>query len=101
MGLVAIDFYRMTWREYMLTMKGFATKRSHEFEHTRAIVYNNIAINRDPKKPFPTIDKFWPLPTDNNEASEIENEAEGKRLLEKLQKFKKENLHNKWTRGSK
>ena len=34
------------------------------FEHTRAICYYVAASNRDPKKAFPTMQKFWPLPTD-------------------------------------
>jgi len=93
MGFKAQDYYRMTWREYLLTVRGFSKKRSHDFEHTRAIVYNILAVNRDPKKPFPAIEKLWPLPTDDIESMEEEKEKEGKRLWEKLQKFKKEKLY--------
>lgn len=67
-------------------VRGFNQKRSHEFEHTRAICYNILAVNRDPKKPFPAIEKFWPLSTDE----EIDMDAEEKRLLGILEKFKKD-----------
>lgn len=80
----------MTWREYVLTLRGFANRRSHDFEHTRAIVYYQLMVNRDPKKPFPSMEKFWPLRTDDTEGIESDEEEEGKRLYEKLQKFKKE-----------
>lgn len=93
MGLKPADFYRMTWREYVLTCRGFAIKRSHAFEHTRAVVYNNAALNRDPKKAFPTIEKFWPLPTDDADAGESDMENEGKRLHDKLQHFIKNKMH--------
>lgn len=83
----------MTWREYVLTCRGFAIKRSHDFEHTRAIVYNSAAIHRDPKKAFPKIEKFWPLPTDDLEAIEKADEEEGDRLKEKLDAFKKKYMH--------
>lgn len=75
----------------MLAVRGHNIKRAHDFEHTRALVYSNYAINRDPKKAFPSIEKFWPLPTDGDTAAE--EQSEGDRLYQKLQKFKKENLH--------
>lgn len=70
-------------------VRGFNQKRSHEFEHTRAICYHILAVNRDPKKPFPSIEKFWPLSTDDA----IDEQAEEKRLLAILDKFKKGKLY--------
>lgn len=70
-------------------VRGFNQKRSHEFEHTRAICYNILAVNRDPKKPFPTIEKFWPLSTDEA----VDEQAEEKRLLAILDKFKQGKLY--------
>lgn len=89
MGMAPTEYYRMTWRQYILTRRGHGIKRSHEFEHTRAIVYHFISVHRDPNKPFPSMEKFWPLPTDDHDIDE--NDA--KRLEEKLEKFIKEKLH--------
>jgi len=61
-----------------------------EFEHTRALCYHIIAVNRDPKKPFPTMQKFWPLPTD---ADNLQDEqTEYKRLKGILNKYKQGKL---------
>lgn len=81
----------MTWREYLLALQGFADRRSREFEHTRAIVYYTVMVNRDPDRPFPTIEEFWPLHTDDIEGLEEEKQKEGSRLLEQLKAFKENN----------
>jgi hypothetical protein len=64
--------------------EGYQKKRSQDFEHTRAIVYMIAATNRDPKKSFPTIREFWPLPTD----SKVDDESEGKRLQAVMDAYK-------------
>lgn len=90
MGISCSEFIAMTWRSYVLTVRGFNKKRSREFEHTRSICYHIVAVNRDPKKPFPKIEKFWPLPTDDENAPSEQQEY--KRLKEKLNKFKQGKL---------
>ena len=81
----------MTWREYVLAMEGFANRRSREFEHTRAIVYYGVMVHRDPDRPFPTIEEFWPLRTDDLEGMEDEKQKESARLLDQLKAFKEKN----------
>ncbi len=49
------------------------------------------AVNRDPKKVFPTIEKFWPLPTDKD--GSVDEKAEEKRLMGILEKFKQGKLY--------
>jgi hypothetical protein len=51
------------------------------------IVYTLASQHRDPKKPFPKISEFLPLPTDPKENKA--DKEEGDRLYEKLQQFKK------------
>lgn len=65
-------------------VRGFNQKRAHEFEHTRAICYHIVAVNRDPNKSFPTIEKFWSLSTDEV----IDEKAEEARLQAILDKYK-------------
>jgi len=62
--------------------RGYNKRRSQEFEHTRAICYHIVAVNRDPKKVFPKIEKFWPLPSDDD--SLPDEDAEYKRLKQKI-----------------
>jgi len=47
-------------------------------------------VNRDPKKVFPSIEKFWPLPTDDDG---IDDKSEEKRLMGILEKFKQGKLY--------
>lgn len=71
-------------------VRGYDQRRSHEFEHTRAICYHIVAVNRDPKKAFPTMEKFWPLPSDKEGAED--EDTEYKRLKERLSNYKKGKL---------
>lgn len=73
----------------MLLVRGYNQARAYQFEHTRAICYTVLSVNRDPKKPFPTMEKYWPLPTDDV----VDEKAEEKRLLGILEKFKKGKLY--------
>lgn len=86
MGLSYAIYASTTWRSFVLMAKGYNRRRSLEFEHTRAICYHIVAVNRDPKKPFPKIEKFWPLPTDDDNAPD--EQAEYKRLRGILDKYK-------------
>jgi hypothetical protein len=54
----------MTFKEFYHYSVGFQIRKAREMEPYRLIAYCTLAANRDPKKPFPTIDKFWPLYTD-------------------------------------
>lgn len=69
--------------------RGHARKRAQEFEHTRIVTYTIAAANRDPSKPFPTIEAYWPLPTDEGEVEkrvEDLNEVQAK-AIERLRKL--------------
>jgi len=58
--------------------RGYYKRRSHRFEHTRAISYFSILPYMKNKIP---IEKFWSLPTD--EVEDIEQEE--KRLIKILE----------------
>ena len=73
-----------------MALRGFSQRRSREFEHTRAIVYTTYKMNVMDSKNLPPMEKFWPLPTDVS--NKVNDEEEGDRLYEKLQKFKRERL---------
>ena len=72
-------------------VRGFNRKMSHEYEHTRALCYMYASVNRDPKKAWPSIQKFWPLPTDEDSA--IDEKAEEKRLMGIMEQFKQGKLY--------
>lgn len=74
--------------------RGHEIKRSHDFEHTRAIVYALAASNWDPKKSMPTLQKFWPLLTDGDgETAEKDDLNERRaRLVEYYNKTYGKNL---------
>lgn len=63
-GLSLSEFYDMSPRQFKNYMDGYRARMVKQYEHTRAICYFIAASNRDPKKSFPTMQKFWPLPTD-------------------------------------
>lgn len=72
------------WRDYVLMHEGYSKRRSFQWEHTRAILYGYCAVNRDPKKKFPSIQQFMPLSTD----AEVDEQTEGKRLQAHIDKYK-------------
>lgn len=86
MGLLPDQYIRLTWREFILMSRGYNKRRSQDFEHTRLICYHIVAVNRDPKKPFPTVQKFMPLPTDDDNLPNEDEEY--KRLKGILNKYK-------------
>lgn len=84
-GLKKIEFEDLTWREWQLISEGYSLRNLKEWERTRAIIYTIASVNRNPKKPFPTIQKFMPLPTD--EAEEREGEKISKDALARVIKL--------------
>lgn len=77
-----------------MAAKGYAMKRSHESENARVITYTLMSVYRNPDKPLPPIEKFWPLPTDDLEAIERMRQEEGSRLEDKLKSFKQKYMPN-------
>jgi hypothetical protein len=70
-GLTVSEFHSMSPRQFQNYCDAWVRRRSMEFEHTRAICYYMVAVNRDPKKALPTMEKFWPLPTDDKKHEDI------------------------------
>lgn len=81
------------WRDYVLMHEGYSRRRSYAWEHTRAILYGYCAVNRDPKKSFPSIQQFMPLLTD----SEVDEQTEGKRLQARMDEYKRKKLEQRKT----
>lgn len=73
---------------------GYLNKRSRDFEHTRLICYTFASAFRDPNKPLPPIERFMPLPTDQGEVKQNENDLEVMRqqLVERYNKAFGKNL---------
>jgi hypothetical protein len=72
----------------MLMVRGYDRVRTKQFEHTRVIVYTMAAANRDPNKPMPAMQEWWPLSTDEAEIQAREedlNEMHA-RMLARLKK---------------
>jgi hypothetical protein len=57
----------LTWREYQLLLEGCKIRSSRDWEHTRALLYQEAAINRDPKKKLLPMRQWMPLITDQEE----------------------------------
>lgn len=64
MGLTLLEYYAMSERQFLNYQEAFNKRTARQYEHTRVICYYIAAANRDPKKSFPSLQKFWPLPTD-------------------------------------
>ena len=58
-------------------VEGWNRQRSYNLEGARIIAYAIAATNRDPKKSFPKMHEFMPLPTDEIQKKE---EKEGELL---------------------
>jgi hypothetical protein len=50
--------------DLFIILEAYQNKQVTAWKQTREIVYTLAAVNRDPKKPFPTREKFMPLPGD-------------------------------------
>lgn len=81
MGLTLDEFNKMSPREFQVASEAFHVKMSRQFEHTRAISYMIAAANRDPKKSFPSIQKWWPLPTDGQTVRKLD-EARKREIMQ-------------------
>lgn len=69
------SYAECTLSEFFKLAYGYHRRNNKQWEHTRMIIYFIAAANRDPKKSFPSITKFMPLPTDeDNEVKENANE---------------------------
>jgi hypothetical protein len=58
----------------VLMARGWNNERSYNLESARLISYTIAGANRDPKKSFPSIYKFLPLPTDNEQHEDSEED---------------------------
>jgi hypothetical protein len=65
-------------------LAGLQVRNSRQWEHTRVIAWTIAAANRDPKKPFPTIRDFMPLPTD----PVIDETSEAARMQKAMDDYK-------------
>lgn len=68
----------MSSKQFSNYVEAHNRKVSKDFEHTRAICYYVAASNRDPKKSFPSIQKFWPLPTDGDTMQKLDADRAAK-----------------------
>lgn len=94
MGYKPWEYYRLTFREYNSAVTGYFTRLSKEYEHTRAICYVIASVNRDPKKRMPPINKFWPLPTDEEySAPTAERAAQLKEKLSRVEAMMKKRIN--------
>jgi hypothetical protein len=55
----------MPLHEIFLIINGYHQRNIDEWKRTRVVAYSIAAANRNPKKPFPSIEKFMPLPGDD------------------------------------
>lgn len=89
MGMTIDQFNSISPRDFRLASEAHHTRTSKQFEHTRAISYMIAAANRDPKRSFPTIEKWWPLPTDGETMKRLDSER-AKRIMELYEQAKKQ-----------
>jgi hypothetical protein len=82
------EFYSLSPKQFANFIEAMHLKKSKEFEHTRAICWYIAGSNRDPKKSFPSLQKFWPLPTDEN-TMKVLDEQRRKEIFEKYEQAKK------------
>lgn len=59
----------MTWREWHFYSEGLRKTQLKQWEHTRAINWMVYRMNSDPQKAEKNIMNWWPLPTDNRQAT--------------------------------
>jgi len=52
----------MTLKEFYHFSKGFREQKAREENHIRRLNYTLASAYRDPKKPFPNIYDYWPIP---------------------------------------
>lgn len=96
--MLGVEFERITYRQYLLALKAYRVKRSHEFENTRAIIWTYSMINRGKNDPYLTMHEFWPLETDGittEDPKDFETRAkEHLRKVREAYKGKNPNIKN-------
>lgn len=55
----------MPFWEVLIVMNGYYQRGTDDWKRSRVVAYSIAAANRNPKKPFPSIEKFMPLPGDD------------------------------------
>jgi hypothetical protein len=63
----------MTWKEFILTLRGWQKKGWKEWEKVRLIAYVQASSNNRSKRKLPKIERWMPLPLDK-EGREIQSE---------------------------
>lgn len=88
--MTVADYYRCTYREFIIKLQGYDILRSHQFENTRAICYLIAVVNWDTtKSPVPSLTEYWKLPTDSDE--EVSSKAADYEYSKELIKKAREN----------
>lgn len=88
LGLKPREFYAMSPVDFSLMSEGYQVKMCKQWEHTRAIVWQlfNANINRKKNPSAPrTIEKFLPLPTDKQPATEKETKRAAKKDQKRIE----------------
>jgi len=62
--LLPDEFYKMSWKEFYLMVKGYNKRYWLGWEHTRLLSYT-MASTVQRKKRLPSMKKWMPLPTDD------------------------------------
>lgn len=68
-------------------LEGYQQRIIQEWQHTRRIAYTIAAANRNPKKQFPSMHKWMPLPGD--EEMMAEHRASRKKQYEEIKEHYK------------
>jgi hypothetical protein len=88
LGLLPDTLFSFTWRELYHYAKGVRIKEAKAENHMRMIGYIFARANSNPKKPFPKMNEFWPIPeldgrVQDSRKADIEEMREIKRKLER------------------
>ena len=96
-GLKIEEFWRLSWREFLLYRKGYEARNLVQWEHTRMIgymMYSNIMKYEKHKK---SMTEWLPLPSDGKEKKEYittDQFIESRKKLAEALKTKKKNGAN-------
>jgi len=75
-----LDFYRSTWRQYVLMNRAANKQRVEQFEDIRFLGWCSLLPYMEKGT---TMQKFWKLPTDN-EDDEKEKLDQAKKLMDEM-----------------
>jgi hypothetical protein len=77
-----LDFYRNTWREYVLMCRAHDEDRLDQFEYARLQGYCSLIPYMEKGT---TIQKFWSIPArDNNKEDDEEKRSEAKKFMDEV-----------------